>query len=84
MPNLMTNASMKPAVMQQPHPGLRFDLDAWLARYNTTPDARPDLSTQLQLQRAVLAVSPADAIEPDVTSSAYLRVLLMDPAYQLK
>ena len=83
-PVMMTNAAMKPAAMQQPHPGLRFDLDAWLARYNTAPDARPDLSTQLQLQRAVLAVSPADAIEPDVTSSAYLRVLLMDPAYQLK
>lgn len=83
-PLMMTNAAMKPAAMQKPHPGLRFDLDAWLARYNTTPDAHPDLSTQLQLQRAVLAVSPADAIEPGLTSSAYLRVLLMDPAYQLK
>ena len=84
MTNMMTNTAMKPAAMPSPRPGLRFDLDAWLAQYNTTPDARPDLSTQLQLQRAVLAVSPADAIEPDVTSSAYLRVLLMDPAYQLK
>jgi uncharacterized protein (DUF1800 family) len=88
MPNktnsMMTNAVMKPAAMQRQRLGLRFDLDAWLARYNTTPDARPDLSTQLQMQRAVLAVSPADAIEPDVTSSAYLRALLMDPAYQLK
>jgi uncharacterized protein (DUF1800 family) len=82
--NMMADAATKPAAMQRPHPGLRFDLDAWLAGYNTTPDARPDLSTQLQLQRAVLAVSPADAIEPDVTSSAYLRTLLMDPAYQLK
>lgn len=82
--NMMSNAAMKPAAMPPPRPGLRFDLHAWLAQYNTTPDARPDLSTQLQLQRAVLAVSPADAIEPDVTSSAYLRVLLMDPAYQLK
>jgi uncharacterized protein (DUF1800 family) len=82
--NMMTSAAMKPAAMQRPHPGLRFDLDAWLARYNTAPDARPDLSTQLQMQRAVLAVSPADAIEPDVTSGAYLRALLMDPAYQLK
>ena len=83
-PNMMTAAAMKPAAMQRPHAGLRFDLDAWLAQYNTTPDARPNLSMQLQLQRAVLAVSPADAIEPDVTSSAYLRALLMDPAYQLK
>ena len=82
--NMMSKAVMKTPAMPRPRPGLRFDLDAWLAQYNTTPDARPDLSTQLQLQRAVLAVSPADAIEPDVTCSAYLRVLLMDPAYQLK
>lgn len=82
--SMMTSAAMKPASTQRSHPGLRFDLDAWLARYKTTPDARPDLSTQLQMQRAVLAVSPADATEPDVTSSAYLRALLMDPAYQLK
>jgi uncharacterized protein (DUF1800 family) len=37
--SMMTIAAMKPAAMQRPHPGLRFDLDAWLARYNTTPDA---------------------------------------------
>jgi uncharacterized protein (DUF1800 family) len=82
--NMMTIAAMQTPAVQRPHPGLRFDLDAWLAQYNTTPDARPGLSTQLQLQRAVLAVSPADAIEPDVTSGAYLRAMLMDPAYQLK
>jgi hypothetical protein len=84
MPTLMTNVAMKPAATQRPHSGVRFDLEAWLAHYNTTPDARPDPFTQLQLQRAVLAVPPADAIEPGVTSSAYLRALLMDPAYQLK
>ncbi len=46
MPNMMINAAMKPAAMQRA--GLRFDLDAWLAQYNTTPDASPNLSMQLQ------------------------------------
>ena len=70
--------------MQAPRTGMRFDLDAWLAQYNTAPQVRPDLSAELQMQHAVLAVSPADAIDADATSSTYLRALLMDPAYQLK
>lgn len=84
MASVMPNPMAKTPAMQRPRAGLRFDLDAWLAHYNTTPDARPDLSTQLQLQRAVLAVSPVDAIDTDISSGAYLRALLMDPAYQLK
>jgi uncharacterized protein (DUF1800 family) len=77
--------SMTQAVpMQAPRTGMRFDLDAWLAQYNTAPQVRPDLSAELQMQHAVLAVSPADAIDADATSSTYLRALLMDPAYQLK
>ena len=84
MASVMPNPMAKTPAMQRPRAGLRFDLDAWLAHYNTTPDARPDLSTQLQLQRAVLAVSPVDAIDTDISSGAYLRALLMDPAYQLR
>jgi hypothetical protein len=70
--------------MQAPRTGVRFDLDTWLEQYNTTAQARPDLSAELQMQHAVLAVSRADAINAEATSSAYLRALLMDPAYQLK
>lgn len=64
--------------------GMRFDLDAWLAAYRTKPQAQPDLSTELQMQHAVLPISPVAAIEAGATSSAYLQALLMDPAYQLK
>lgn len=63
---------------------MRFDLDAWLAAYRTKPQAQPDLSTELQLQHAVLPISPVAAIEAGATSGAYLQALLMDPAYQLK
>ncbi|CAE6710865.1 hypothetical protein R69927_03622 [Paraburkholderia domus] len=64
--------------------GVRFDIDTWLAHYNTAPTAKPGLSAELQLQHAVLPLTPVDAIETDSTASAYLEALLMDPAYQLK
>ncbi|KVD72616.1 hypothetical protein WS62_09575 [Burkholderia sp. ABCPW 14] len=71
----------KPVPMRR---GMRFDLDAWLAAYRTKPQAQPDLSMALQMQHAVLPISPVAAIEAGATSSAYLQALLMDPAYQLK
>jgi uncharacterized protein (DUF1800 family) len=64
--------------------GVRFDIDTWLAQFNTTPTAKAGLSADLQLQHAVLPIAPVDAIETDSTASAYLEALLMDPAYQLK
>lgn len=64
--------------------GVRFDIDTWLARYHTEPTAKPGLSAELQLQHAVLPLTPVDAIETGSTASAYLEALLMDPAYQLK
>lgn len=63
--------------------GMRFDLDGWLARYGTTPMQRPGLSIELQLQHAVLPISPVDPIDTGASSAAYLRALLMDPVYQL-
>ncbi|WP_437123885.1 DUF1800 domain-containing protein [Paraburkholderia phenazinium] len=64
--------------------GVRFDIDTWLAQFNTAPTAKAGLSAELQLQHAVLPLAPVDAIETDSTASAYLEALLMDPAYQLK
>ncbi|MGU7773164.1 DUF1800 domain-containing protein [Burkholderia sp. MR1-5-21] len=64
--------------------GLRFDLERWLAQYRARPQAIAGLSTELQLQHAVLPVPPVAAIDTGSTGSAYLEALLMDPAYQLK
>lgn len=83
----MRAASVSRDMAGKPAPArraMRFDLDAWLAAYRTKPQAQPSLSTQLQLQHAVLPLSPVAAIEAGATSSAYLQALLMDPAYQLK
>lgn len=82
-----TTASMKPtarvAGMAAKPATLRFDLDGWLARFGTAPQARPTLSAELQLQHAVLPLSPVAAIDADANGAAYLRALLMDPVYQL-
>jgi uncharacterized protein (DUF1800 family) len=87
VPGMQTNPSMQHAmarVAQGGKGGVRFDVDTWLARYNTAPAAKPGLSVELQLQHAVLPLTPVDAIATDSTASAYLQALLMDPAYQLK
>ena len=84
-PSIMqTNSPMQRPMARVGQGGVRFDIAAWLARYNTAPMAQPGLSAELQLQHAVLPLTPVDAIETDSTASAYLEALLMDPAYQLK
>jgi len=77
-------AMVQRAMAQVGQGGVRFDIDTWLAQYNTIPTAKAGLSAELQLQHAVLPLAPVDAIETDSTASAYLEALLMDPAYQLK
>lgn len=64
--------------------GMRFDLDGWLSRYGLTADATPGLSAQLQMQHAVLPLTPVDAIAVGSSAGSYLQALLMDPVYQLK
>jgi uncharacterized protein (DUF1800 family) len=85
--NMQANPLMQRAMARVGQPGqggVRFDIDTWLAHYNTAPAAKPGLSSELQLQHAVLPLAPVDAIDTDSTASAYLEALLMDPAYQLK
>ena len=84
MGNAQANASVQRAMARVGQGGVRFDIDTWLAHYNTSPAAKPGLSAELQLQHAVLPLTPVDAIETGSTASAYLEALLMDPAYQLK
>ncbi|RKE35883.1 uncharacterized protein (DUF1800 family) [Paraburkholderia sp. BL23I1N1] len=85
--NMQANPPMQRAAARAGQPGqggVRFDIDTWLARYNAAPTAKPGLSVELQLQHAVLPLTPVDAIATDSTASAYLEALLMDPAFQLK
>lgn len=84
---MQANPQMQRAMARVGQPargGVRFDIDTWLAQYNAAPTAKPGLSVELQLQHAVLPLTPVDAIATDSTASAYLEALLMDPAYQLK
>ncbi|MFC6312506.1 DUF1800 domain-containing protein [Paraburkholderia dipogonis] len=87
MPEMQTAPTLQRTMTraaQRGQGGVRFDIETWLAHYNTAPTARPGLSAELQLQHAVLPLTPVDAIETGATASAYLEALLMDPAYQLK
>jgi hypothetical protein len=84
MGSAQANPSVQRAMARVGQGGVRFDIDTWLAHYNTSPAAKPGLSAELQLQHAVLPLTPVDAIETGSTASAYLEALLMDPAYQLK
>ena len=79
-----SNAGMHGTPAKPARAGLRFDLERWLSQYRARPQAIAGLSTELQLQHAVLQMSPVAAIDTDSTGSAYLEALLMDPAYQLK
>ncbi len=78
------NPPVQRAMARAGQGGVRFDVQTWLTHYNAAPTARPGLSAELQMQHAVLPITPVDAIETDSTASAYLEALLMDPAYQLK
>ncbi len=72
------SAPARPAVA-----AMRFDLDDWLARFGALPQKKPSISVELQLQHAVLPLSPVAAIDADASGAAYLRALLMDPVFQL-
>ncbi len=79
-------ASAIPTASAAPKPrgaAMRFDLDGWLARFGAAPQGKPSVSVELQLQHAVLPLSPVAAIDAGASGAAYLRALLMDPVYQL-
>jgi hypothetical protein len=61
------NAPLQRAMTHTGRGGVRFDSANWLARYNTSPTAKPGLSTNSQLQHAVLPLPPGHAIATDST-----------------
>ena len=63
---------------------ISFDPDAWLGQYGVATNSVPDLRQRLAIQKSVLAMEPSAPIRADLSGSAYLRTLLMDPVYQLK
>jgi uncharacterized protein (DUF1800 family) len=63
---------------------ITFDLDAWLAQFGLAANSAPDLRQRLAIQKSLLAMEPSAPIRADLSGSAYLRTLLMDPVYQLK
>jgi uncharacterized protein (DUF1800 family) len=63
---------------------ISFSPGAFLSHYNATPDSAPDVRQRLAIQHAVLALEPSAPINSDLAGVSYLRMLVLDPVYQLK
>lgn len=61
-----------------------FDPDAWLAAYGAHTDREPGPAARDRLAQALLAAAPTQAIASGTVGLDYLRMLTLDPAYQLK
>jgi len=56
---------------------IRFDSDRWSA-------GMPGAPSQAEVERLVLARAPVNPIQPDIGTRELVRMLTLDPAYQLK
>jgi uncharacterized protein (DUF1800 family) len=63
---------------------IAFNPDAWLGQFGAAAGGTPDVAQRLAIQKAVLPLEPTAPIRADLTGTAYLRTLVMDPVYQLK
>jgi uncharacterized protein (DUF1800 family) len=68
-------------------PGMQDQL-SWAARflagYGGYADRGPDAALQARLAFALLALPPTQPVAPGTVGVAWLRALMLDPAYQLK
>jgi uncharacterized protein (DUF1800 family) len=63
---------------------LRLDAPAWLQGLGLRADVEPNAAQKQQLALALLAQPAVNAIADGTVGTAWLRALLLDPAYQLK
>lgn len=73
------NPSVQRAMARLGQGGVRLGIDTWLTQYNTSLAAKPRFSAELQLQHAVLPLTPVDGIETGSTTSAYLEAVVNGP-----
>lgn len=77
-------AMLAPAMGQGALAIIRFDADRWLAQYGGHADREPSAEVKTRLAQALLAVPPTQTLANGTVGLAYLRVLTLDAAYQLK
>ncbi len=63
---------------------IAFNPDAWLGQFGAAAGSTPDIAQRLAIRNAILPLEPSSPIRADLTGTAYLQALVMDPAYQLK
>jgi len=64
--------------------GMRFDAEAWLKPLGAWPDREPDGETRARIATAVLAAPAVNPVPAGTVGLSYLRLLSLDPAFQLK
>jgi hypothetical protein len=61
-----------------------YDPNRWLAQFGVAADAVPTSAQRIALQQALLPLEPAAPAGADLTGSALLRSMVLDPVFQLK
>jgi uncharacterized protein (DUF1800 family) len=85
--NGQLRAILGPAGLQRVAQGnaqLRLDAPAWLQGLGLRADVEPNEGQKQQLAHTVLAQTAINPIADGTVGTAWLRALLLDPAYQLK
>ncbi len=63
---------------------MAFSADTWLAAYGAHADREPSPEARAALTRALLATTPTQDVPAGSVGTAWVRALMLDPAYQLK
>ena len=63
---------------------ISFDPDTWLSRYGASTDRVPTSEVRERLSQALLPVGQTQSIASGTVGVDYLRLMTLDPAYQLK
>jgi uncharacterized protein (DUF1800 family) len=64
--------------------GMKWNAEGWLSAFGSRADSVPNEAAAEKIHRAMLALSPVQAVPAGTVGAAYVRALTLDPAYQLK
>jgi len=63
---------------------IRFDAEAWLGAFGAHVDREPDAAARGRIEAAMLAAPPVNPVPAGTVGLSLLRLLSLDPAFQLK
>ncbi|MFD2272450.1 hypothetical protein ACFS07_18215 [Undibacterium arcticum] len=63
---------------------ISYDPNSWFAQFGVGVDALPTPAQRIAMQQALLPLEPTAPIKSDLTGTALLRTMVLDPVFQLK